>query len=165
MSHRRGLFMNENDNGDDAYIRFINVIIIYRRIYYIALQTFSENDYNICVDLINTPKPDERAIMTYVSCYYHAFQGAQQVMNAYVVVFSDLSVCVSYACANQNTNYCSIDETTRARSFITCHDEINPSIDVNKDTGRICKNRTDTYVRRLRACSCCIQRIFNQYIH
>ncbi|XP_049280300.1 alpha-actinin, sarcomeric isoform X3 [Anopheles funestus] len=30
-------------------------------------------------DLINTPKPDERAIMTYVSCYYHAFQGAQQV--------------------------------------------------------------------------------------
>lgn len=31
------------------------------------------------VDLINTPKPDERAIMTYVSCYYHAFQGAQQV--------------------------------------------------------------------------------------
>ncbi|XP_053950127.1 alpha-actinin, sarcomeric isoform X1 [Anastrepha ludens] len=32
-------------------------------------------------DLINTPKPDERAIMTYVSCYYHAFQGAQQVGN------------------------------------------------------------------------------------
>lgn len=32
-------------------------------------------------DLINTPKPDERAIMTYVSCYYHAFQGAQQVYN------------------------------------------------------------------------------------
>lgn len=31
------------------------------------------------IDLINTPKPDERAIMTYVSCYYHAFQGAQQV--------------------------------------------------------------------------------------
>jgi len=31
--------------------------------------------------LINTPKPDERAIMTYVSCYYHAFQGAQQVGN------------------------------------------------------------------------------------
>lgn len=31
------------------------------------------------LDLINTPKPDERAIMTYVSCYYHAFQGAQQV--------------------------------------------------------------------------------------
>lgn len=33
-------------------------------------------------DLINTPKPDERAIMTYVSCYYHAFQGAQQVYTA-----------------------------------------------------------------------------------
>ncbi|XP_026730385.1 alpha-actinin, sarcomeric isoform X3 [Trichoplusia ni] len=35
-------------------------------------------------DLINTPKPDERAIMTYVSCYYHAFQGAQQVQNKYL---------------------------------------------------------------------------------
>lgn len=30
-------------------------------------------------DLLNTDKPDERAIMTYVSCYYHAFQGAMQV--------------------------------------------------------------------------------------
>lgn len=33
-------------------------------------------------DLINTPKPDERAVMTYVSCYYHAFQGAQQAETA-----------------------------------------------------------------------------------
>jgi len=33
-------------------------------------------------DMINTPKPDERAIMTYVSCYYHAFQGAQQAETA-----------------------------------------------------------------------------------
>ncbi|XKL66158.1 hypothetical protein PGB90_009578 [Kerria lacca] len=44
-----------------------------------------ENKHNLLVnifvksDLINTPKPDERAIMTYVSCYYHAFQGAHQV--------------------------------------------------------------------------------------
>ena len=30
-------------------------------------------------DLLNTDKPDERQIMTYVSCYYHAFQGAMQV--------------------------------------------------------------------------------------
>ena len=29
--------------------------------------------------MVNTAKPDERAVMTYVSCYYHAFQGAQQV--------------------------------------------------------------------------------------
>uniref|UniRef100_T1K6A3 F-actin cross-linking protein n=1 Tax=Tetranychus urticae TaxID=32264 RepID=T1K6A3_TETUR len=29
-------------------------------------------------DMVNTVKPDERAVMTYVSCYYHAFQGAQQ---------------------------------------------------------------------------------------
>lgn len=30
-------------------------------------------------DLLSTDKPDERQIMTYVSCYYHAFQGAMQV--------------------------------------------------------------------------------------
>ncbi len=33
-------------------------------------------------DIINTAKPDERSIMTYVSCYYHAFAGAQQAENA-----------------------------------------------------------------------------------
>lgn len=33
-------------------------------------------------DFINTPKPDERAVMTYVSCYYHAFQGAHQAETA-----------------------------------------------------------------------------------
>lgn len=31
-------------------------------------------------DLLNTDKPDERQIMTYVSCFYHAFQGAMQVI-------------------------------------------------------------------------------------
>lgn len=36
-------------------------------------------------DIINTPKPDERAIMTYVSCFYHAFAGAEQA--------SDPAVC------------------------------------------------------------------------
>ncbi len=30
-------------------------------------------------DIVNTPKPDEKAIMTYVSCFYHAFAGAEQV--------------------------------------------------------------------------------------
>uniref|UniRef100_A0A674EDA9 Actinin, alpha 2b n=1 Tax=Salmo trutta TaxID=8032 RepID=A0A674EDA9_SALTR len=34
------------------------------------------------VDIINTPKPDERAIMTYVSCFYHAFAGAEQAETA-----------------------------------------------------------------------------------
>jgi actinin alpha len=33
-------------------------------------------------DFINTVKPDERAVMTYVSCYYHAFQGAHQAETA-----------------------------------------------------------------------------------
>ena len=35
--------------------------------------------HNTFSDLLNTDKPDERQIMTYVSCYYHAFQGAMQV--------------------------------------------------------------------------------------
>ncbi|GCC22710.1 hypothetical protein chiPu_0001098 [Chiloscyllium punctatum] len=29
-------------------------------------------------DIVNTPKPDQRALMTYVSCFYHAFAGAEQ---------------------------------------------------------------------------------------
>lgn len=33
-------------------------------------------------DIVNTPKPDEKAIMTYVSCFYHAFAGAEQVRRA-----------------------------------------------------------------------------------
>lgn len=30
-------------------------------------------------DIISTLRPDEKAIMTYVSCYYHAFSGKQKV--------------------------------------------------------------------------------------
>ncbi|XP_033874800.1 alpha-actinin-2 isoform X5 [Acipenser ruthenus] len=33
-------------------------------------------------DIVNTPKPDERALMTYVSCFYHAFAGAEQAETA-----------------------------------------------------------------------------------
>lgn len=32
----------------------------------------------LLLDIVNTPKPDEKAIMTYVSCFYHAFAGAEQ---------------------------------------------------------------------------------------
>ena len=31
--------------------------------------------------MINCFKPDERSVMTYVSAYYHAFAGVQQVIN------------------------------------------------------------------------------------
>lgn len=31
-------------------------------------------------EIVEMAKPDERAIMTYVSCYYHAFSGAQKVV-------------------------------------------------------------------------------------
>jgi len=33
----------------------------------------------IIIDLQNTAMPDERAVMTYVSSYYHCFSGAQKV--------------------------------------------------------------------------------------
>ncbi|XP_036786078.2 alpha-actinin-3 [Manis pentadactyla] len=33
-------------------------------------------------DIVNTPKPDEKAMMTYVSCFYHAFAGAEQAKTA-----------------------------------------------------------------------------------
>ena len=29
--------------------------------------------------MVEMVKPDERAVMTYVSCFYHAFQGQNQV--------------------------------------------------------------------------------------
>ena len=31
------------------------------------------------LDIVNQVKPDERCVMAYVSSYYHAFSGAQQV--------------------------------------------------------------------------------------
>ncbi|KAI4555587.1 hypothetical protein MJG53_019277 [Ovis ammon polii x Ovis aries] len=42
-------------------------------------------------DIVNTPKPDERAIMTYVSCFYHAFAGAEQYIHLAVYVCMKLS--------------------------------------------------------------------------
>ncbi len=33
------------------------------------------------IDIVGTLRPDEKAIMTYVSCFYHAFSGAQKVRN------------------------------------------------------------------------------------
>lgn len=33
----------------------------------------------VFIDLQNTAMPDERAVMTYVSSYYHCFSGAQKV--------------------------------------------------------------------------------------
>lgn len=33
-------------------------------------------------DIVNTARPDEKAIMTYVSSFYHAFSGAQKVPEA-----------------------------------------------------------------------------------
>ena len=34
---------------------------------------------SVLTDMVNTVKPDERAVMTYVSSYYHAFTSSQKV--------------------------------------------------------------------------------------
>jgi len=41
----------------------------------------------IVVDMLNAVKPDERSVMTYVSSYYHAFSGAQQVLLQFPYTF------------------------------------------------------------------------------
>lgn len=49
----------------------------------------------IAIDIINTPKPDERAIMTYVSCFYHAFAGAEQVIfRCLSHLFGEQEICI-----------------------------------------------------------------------
>jgi len=35
----------------------------------------------LITDMVNSAKPDERSVMAYVSSYYHAFSGAQQVQD------------------------------------------------------------------------------------
>jgi len=37
--------------------------------------------------MVNQVKPDERAVMTYVSCYYHAFSSSQQVLQCLTLSF------------------------------------------------------------------------------
>ena len=44
------------------------------------------------LDIISTPKPDERAIMTYVSSYYHAFSSSAQAQTAAKRIGSVLDV-------------------------------------------------------------------------
>lgn len=36
----------------------------------------------VMLDIVGTLRPDEKAIMTYVSCFYHAFSGAQKVSSS-----------------------------------------------------------------------------------
>lgn len=58
--------------------------------------------FSLPSDIVNTPKPDERAIMTYVSCFYHAFAGAEQVFNTCrfgLLCCSSALVLVVCACA------------------------------------------------------------------
>lgn len=37
----------------------------------------------VFLDMRNTAMPDERAVMTYVSSYYHCFSGAQKVCEVF----------------------------------------------------------------------------------
>lgn len=38
-------------------------------------------------DIVGTARPDEKAIMTYVSSFYHAFSGAQKVSQDAMLTF------------------------------------------------------------------------------
>ena len=52
--------------------------------------------FYVCfLDLIEVAKPDERAIMTYVSCYYHAFSGQQKVNQHKRPFDNSLNACAS----------------------------------------------------------------------
>lgn len=44
-------------------------------------------------DIHATPKPDERAIMTYVSSYYHAFSSSQEVC-VFCIMPTNVSKCL-----------------------------------------------------------------------
>lgn len=39
--------------------------------------------FSFLTDMVNTAKPDERAVMTYVSSYYHAFTSSQKVISSH----------------------------------------------------------------------------------
>lgn len=58
----------------------------------LASVTFLLSSFLNAIDIINTPKPDERAIMTYVSCFYHAFAGAEQVQRSNLP-FTTMCIC------------------------------------------------------------------------
>lgn len=49
----------------------------------------------VFLDMRNTAMPDERAVMTYVSSYYHCFSGAQKVCSLHfeLTITDALSIC------------------------------------------------------------------------
>lgn len=53
----------------------------------LCLSLFSSLFLCCAVDIVGTLRPDEKAIMTYVSCFYHAFSGAQKVRNTFCLTF------------------------------------------------------------------------------
>ncbi|XP_065347302.1 alpha-actinin, sarcomeric isoform X3 [Cloeon dipterum] len=81
-------------------------------------------------DLINTPKPDERAIMTYVSCYYHAFQGAQQVLDMVNTAMPDERAIMTYVSSYYHT-FCG------AKKAETAANRICKVLKVNQENERL----------------------------
>lgn len=60
-------------------MRCILKLSIHWRTFLLQMKGDHFNIIFVLLDIVNTPKPDEKAIMTYVSCFYHAFAGAEQV--------------------------------------------------------------------------------------
>lgn len=67
----------QENNQNDTMLCFY-LFILFSTPWFFVLFCFHFSPH--LVDIVNTPKPDERAIMTYVSCFYHAFAGAEQVL-------------------------------------------------------------------------------------
>lgn len=72
------------------------------------------------LDMVNTAKPDERAVMTYVSCYYHAFQGAQQV-NKFDKLLELLCVILYWLVVT----VCSVTQTPSYQLELNCLDFVD----------------------------------------
>lgn len=70
----------QENNQNDTMLCFYLFILFSTPRFFFCFVLFCFHFSPPLVDIVNTPKPDERAIMTYVSCFYHAFAGAEQVL-------------------------------------------------------------------------------------
>lgn len=60
-----------------------------------VIQKFTTREHlvDMLLDMVNSVKPDERSVMAYVSSYYHAFSGAQQVKDSYKMHLNVFHTC------------------------------------------------------------------------
>ena len=59
------------------FLDMVNSLHFFSKLASLTIRIFIVNF--LFLDMVNSVKPDERSVMAYVSSYYHAFSGAQQV--------------------------------------------------------------------------------------